>query len=80
MKLINPYPTPAFAFQQYNNRAELLAVITAKATYEIVDGNSLRFMEEQPDIALKDQYTGPEAPPHIWFSKLILYPISLERT
>lgn len=60
MKLINPFPTPAFAFQQYNNRAELLAIITARATYEIVDGNLLRFMEEQPEIGYSDTFTGSE--------------------
>lgn len=66
MKLINSYPTPAFAFQQYNNRAELLAVITARATYEIIEGNSLRFMEEQPEIVLTDNFTGPEdSPAHL---------------
>ncbi|MGH0004676.1 DUF2169 family type VI secretion system accessory protein [Pseudovibrio ascidiaceicola] len=63
MKLINSYPTPAFAFQQYNTNSELAAVVTVKGTYEIAAGNSLRFMAEQPEIALDDTFTGPEDPP-----------------
>lgn len=63
MKLANPYPVPAFIFQQYNNRAELIAVITAKATYEISTPCELTFLKEQPEILLVDEYTGPETPP-----------------
>jgi hypothetical protein len=56
MKLVNPYGTPGFLFQQYNNRAELVLVVALRETFEISATGQLALHLPRPPVLLADTY------------------------
>jgi hypothetical protein len=56
MKLVNPYGTPGFLFQQYNNRAELMLVVALRETFEIDEENGLGLVLPRPPLSFTDTF------------------------
>ncbi len=67
MKLRSHIEFPAFAFQKYNSRKELMAIATVSALFDLGEDEALRPAETQPEILLSDDFRTPDdAPPHLF--------------
>lgn len=67
MKLRSHIDFPAFVFQKYNNRKELMAVATVSALFTVDAEGVLRPVKKQRDIAMSDEFRSAEnAPDHLF--------------
>lgn len=57
MKLRSHIDFPAFAFQKYNARSELMGIVTTSALFDIPHDGPLRAAPEQREIQLSDEYS-----------------------
>lgn len=57
MKLRSHIDHPAFAFQKYNARSELMGVVTVSALFDIQNDGILNLSDKQHGILLSDEYS-----------------------
>lgn len=63
MKLRSHITYPAFCFQKYNSRKELLGVVTTSALFDVDDQGVLRDAPTQRPIQLSDEYSPDDGAP-----------------
>src|SRR5690349_20879983 len=58
MEYRNLTPFPSLAFQSYGQDAEIFHVIALRATYQIINGQPLKAVQQQLPLCIRDQFYG----------------------